>query len=300
MISDLITSESISKFTKIIESDKLDQKKDQLIACFNETGFNLTNNDSENLSSIYFQYKMNFPLTISGLLEFISKDTGISDNIKRLIWLNSEIKNEKTLKTEYNENLLDSLYKKAEKHREKEGGKFPAKLILIVEGITEEKLLPVFADKMGINFDKKGIYLIAAGGKNQSAKLYRRFTKEVNLPILILLDADAAPVANEINGQLRINDQIFILQNGEFEDILPINLICRALNSFYRLTAEVSSCDFIEDQPRVAQLENLWKEKGYGEFNKAEFARIIAENIKDKEDLSDPLKQIFLSILSML
>jgi len=301
MISDLIFSENISKFSRILEPDNLEKKTNRIIACLNEAGFKIAkNNDLDSLSSIYFHYKLGFPLNVDGLLELVAKDESISDNLRRLIRLNNEIKKEKILQTEYNEELLNSIYEKAEKYREKEGGKFPAKLILLVEGITEEKLLPVFADKMGINFEKKGIFLIAAGGKNQSAKLYRRFSKEVNLPILVLLDADAASVANEINEMLRLSDQIFILHNGEFEDILPVNLICRALNSFYRLTAEVSPCDFVENQSRVTLLENLWKEKGFGEFNKAEFAKIIAENISDKNDISDTLKQIFFVVLNML
>ncbi|MDD3013565.1 MAG: ATP-dependent endonuclease [Candidatus Gastranaerophilales bacterium] len=301
MITDLITSENISKFSRILEPDNLAQNTDPTITCLNEAGFSITKNENlNNLSSVYFQYKLNFPLNISGFLKFINNDYSFSDNINRLIRLNKDIEKEIDSKIEYNEIFLESIYKKAEKYREKQGGKFPAKLILLVEGITEELLLPVFADKMGLNFDKQGIFLIAAGGKNQSARLYKRFTRENNLPILVLLDADAAPVANEINGQLRVNDQIFVIQNGEFEDILPVNLICRALNSFYRLTGEVSPADFTENQPRVALLEKLWKEKGFGEFNKAEFAKIIAENIKDKKDISDPLKQIFLSVLSML
>lgn len=301
MITDLLLSESVSKFTRISSIDNIDQNINQIITNLNESGFSITeNNEFDNLSSIYYQYKLNFPLDISGLLDLIAYNNDVSVNLKRLIWINNKLKKEKIQDLKYNETLMESLYSKVEDYREKEGSRFPAKLILLVEGITEEKLLPVFADKIGINFDKKGIILIAAGGKNQSARLYKRFKKETNLPILILLDADAASIADEINEELRINDQIFILKNGEFEDILTVDLICRALNTFYRLIGEVSSCDIKEDQSRVSQLENLWKEKGFGEFNKAEFAKIIAENIRDKNDISDTLSQIFLSISGML
>lgn len=301
MISDIVNSESISKFAKTPPPDNPEWQLPWIISCLQEAGFDInTNKNSESLSSIYYKYKMNFPLNIDGLLEYIDMSSEISSNIKRLIWLNRLLKLEKEHNFIYEERFLESVYKKAQTYREKGNCKFPARLLLLVEGITEEKLLPVFADKAGINFDKKGIYLIAAGGKNQSARLYKRFIREVKIPVFILLDADAAPVANGINKVLRTHDKIFLLQGGEFEDILPVNLICRALNSYYRLTGEVSPCDFIADLPRVALLENLWKEKGFGEFHKAEFAKIIAENIMDADDISDTLKQVFSAISGML
>jgi hypothetical protein len=297
MLYDIISSENISKFVKKIYYEDITDNPEQITEIFNDAGFNLKTNTC--LSSVYLQYHMSHPLNIDGLLELTTKDLQVSANLKRLKLLNQEIKEKYIDITEYNQQIFDYLYKENQLYREKSGGKFPLKLLMIVEGITEEKLLPLFAKQMGLNFDKKGIHLIAAGGKNQSAKLYKRYSKETNLPILVLLDSDAELIAKEIQKELRPIDRIFKIQSGEFEDILSVDLICRALNSYYRLTAEVSSEDFTENTSRVFLLENLWKKKGFGEFHKSEFAKIIAENISSRNDLSDELKNLLNQIAEM-
>ncbi|EKE04007.1 MAG: hypothetical protein ACD_20C00120G0008 [uncultured bacterium] len=287
----------------IIQDNKLET---QIIELLNENNFNIPvkNNITKHFdlySGIYFLYNQSYPLNISGLLEYAAKhNNNLPDNIHRLIWLNNLVK-EAGLNIE-NEDLpeqLNQIYNKAEKYREKQSAKYPAKLVILVEGATEEKLLPVFADKLGINFDKKGVQLIAAGGKNQVAKLYKKLYQKLNLPILCILDADAIEIAEEINGIIRNKDSLFLIQEGEFEDILPINLICKSINAFHGLTAEVYPTEIKTDISMTTALDNLWKEKGLGEFDKVKFARIVAENIKDTRDISSILDQIIELISKM-
>ena len=67
----------------------------------------------------------------------------------------------------------------------------PIKKLVIAEGITEEILLPAFAEANGYNFIENGVKIIAAGGKNQVVKLYYKLIEQVKVPIFILLDKDA-------------------------------------------------------------------------------------------------------------
>ena len=55
---------------------------------------------------------------------------------------------------------------------EKYSLKFPIRKLLIVEGITEEILLPVFSKKLGFDFDSIGLFVLGAGGKSKSPSLY--------------------------------------------------------------------------------------------------------------------------------
>ncbi len=55
------------------------------------------------------------------------------------------------------ERQLNQAYEKAELIREKESLSYPANLLLMVEGTTEEKLLPIFSEKMGLDFAKAGL-----------------------------------------------------------------------------------------------------------------------------------------------
>ena len=56
--------------------------------------------------------------------------------------------------------------------RQEKGFLFPIESVVIVEGITEEILLPQFAKILGFDLLKNGIKIIPAGGKNQVVKLY--------------------------------------------------------------------------------------------------------------------------------
>lgn len=173
--------------------------------------------------------------------------------------------------------------------------KFPLEKIVIVEGITEEILLPKFAKLCGYDFDTMGIYLIAAGGKNPVVKLFYQLVNFLKLPIFVLLDSDAEDNLNEIKPKLRIFDKVYILKKGEFEDVLPLNLIKRTINRRFRNYFSIQLEDLRKDELMTKTLALIFKENGF-EFKKAEFAALISENIKDIKDVSDRIKDIILQL----
>lgn len=176
------------------------------------------------------------------------------------------------------------------------GFKFPIEKVVIVEGITEEILLPKFAKICGYDFDKVGIALISAGGKNQVVKLFYKLSDELKLPIFVLLDNDASDSFNEIKSKLRIGDEVHIINNGEFEDILPLNLIKRTLNKNFLDYSEIVLDDLRLNLPMTQTLTEVFKQRGL-EFKKAEFAALISENILSKKDVSSEIEKI-VNILS--
>lgn len=237
-------------------------------------------------------FEMSYPLNISGFLEIAETQTEVSKNIKRLIWLNNLIKKQKP--------NLEETYKLAEVYRNENCAKKPLKLIILAEGITEEILLPVFGSVAGINFDKNGIEILASGGKNPAARIYTEIYQETNLPILIILDNDAQEIADEIKKHIRPQDKLHLISGGEFEDILPDDLIFRAVNSHYALIGKIEKEELGFRGRKTDCLSNLWKLKGFGEFKKAEFAHIIAENIKTPADLSEGMQKIIQNISSLI
>ena len=78
------------------------------------------------------------------------------------------------------------------KEREEKKLLFPISCVVIVEGITEEILLPQFSKILNYDFDKYGIKVLPAGGKNQVVKLYYSLSEVLKLPIFILLDKDTS------------------------------------------------------------------------------------------------------------
>lgn len=182
-----------------------------------------------------------------------------------------------------------------EQNRKDLGLKFPIKKVIIVEGITEEILLPKFAKICGCDFDKQGLYLISAGGKNQVVKLFYKFADSLKLPMFVLLDNDAKENFEAISLKLRPNDKVKVLASGEFEDILPLNLIKKALNEHFRNYSSVTLDDLKDDMPMTQLLEDLFKQRGL-EFKKAEFASLVCEIIATKDDISPEIESVILGI----
>ena len=171
------------------------------------------------------------------------------------------------------------------------GLKFPVEKVVIVEGITEEILLPKFAKICGYDFDKAGINLISAGGKNQVVKLFYKLAETLKLPIYVLLDNDAKDNFEQIAPRLRAHDKVRVLEGGEFEDILPLNLIKRTLNKHPRLYSPVLIDELRQDFRMTEILNEILKQRGL-EFKKAEFASMVAENILTQKDVSQEIEEV--------
>lgn len=174
---------------------------------------------------------------------------------------------------------------------------FPISRLIIVEGITEEILLPVFANKLGVNFDEKGVYILGAGGKSKSPSLYFELKDKIKIPISILFDDDAKDIVDVLNTNLMKKDKSVLIQKGEFEDILSVNLIKRSLNAEYEIAVPIAKSE-LSLYPRMCQnLEEFYRTRHLGEFKKAKLSKILAENIKYDTDVTEDIKCLIKSLL---
>ena len=181
--------------------------------------------------------------------------------------------------------------------REKYSLCFPVKKLLIAEGITEEILLPVFAAKMGKNFNNNGIYILGAGGKSKSPSLYMKLKDRLKIPIILLFDSDAKEICLALEKQMNKKDKCIIIQNGEFEDILSDNLIKRTLNKEYEPATLMSSADLKKHKKMCDNIEDFYRTRHLGEYKKSKVAKLLAENIKYETDISEEIKNILNEIL---
>ncbi len=168
--------------------------------------------------------------------------------------------------------------------------RYPLEKVVLVEGITEEILLPEFAKICGYDFDENGVIVISAGGKNQVVKQFYKICESLKIPVYILLDSDATDV--QLKPKLRLFDRIHIVKGGEFEDLLPIMLITKTLNNSLKDFYKVKNSELVQDLPMAQILENFFKQHGLGEFSKSEFARQVKENIASKADVHPEVKKI--------
>ena len=177
--------------------------------------------------------------------------------------------------------------------RDKYSTRFPISKVILAEGITEEILLPKFGRLLDYDFDKNGIWVIGAGGKNQVVKTYYKLIEELKIPIFILLDNDASANRAQIEPKLRPIDKIHLISSGEFEDLLPQSLILKTINYELKNFATITNTEFNPELPAVANLIEIFRLKGLHEFKKADFAQKVEENLFDDSDISDEIRLIF-------
>ncbi len=179
-------------------------------------------------------------------------------------------------------------------------GGFPIRKLILCEGITEEILLPEFAKLCGYDFSENGVYIVSAGGKNQVVKYFYNFAQCLKIPIFILLDNDAKENINQLTPKLRNFDKIHLVKSGEFEDLLPENLIIKTLNY---ATENISTASYDEIKnygSHVEFLTEFFRHRGMHEFKKAEFAQLVKKNISEIEDISTEIKEIIGEIFNTL
>ena len=170
--------------------------------------------------------------------------------------------------------------------------RYPLNKIVISEGITEEILLPKFADICDYNFDKNGVYIISAGGKNQVVKLFYKLVETVKLPIFVLMDNDAQFNYEEIKPKLRKIDKVHLIKSGEFEDVLPLSLIKKALCYGLNNISIVEDKMITENDSMVKNLEEIFRHRGMHEFKKAEFAHMVEKTLFSDTDISSEILEI--------
>ncbi|MEI3254366.1 MAG: ATP-dependent endonuclease [Candidatus Gastranaerophilaceae bacterium] len=258
---EIFWNESVSKYTPAVKSDK--QLNELLLKELYDT-YNLSQ-EVKILTDIN--------ININGVLALISDKNNLPLNLKRLAVIEHDY-----------QNLIEK--------RQKYGLRFPVEKVVLCEGITEEILLPRFAKLSGFDFDKNGVKLISAGGKNQVAKLYCELKDELKIPIFILLDADAVEISEKINCVLRDTDSMYLICHGEFEDIFSLNLIKRTINKRFKNICECCIADFKRNEPMTKTLSEFYRLHELGDFQKADFAKELAQNLKYETDLTDEIKQI--------
>ncbi len=171
--------------------------------------------------------------------------------------------------------------------RNKTKGKYPIEKIILCEGITEEILLPVLSKLQGVDFSALGVHVLQAGGKNQVGKKYINVSEEIKKEVIILLDFDAEEVKNSIKSKLQEKDKICLIELGEFEDILPKDLIIDVLNENYKYQLKEKIDEEYFEGGYVLAIKDIFREKALGDFKKSEFAKAVKKHLETTKKTYD-------------
>ena len=171
---------------------------------------------------------------------------------------------------------MRELYSHAYNPRRSEG--FFASKIILVEGLTEEYSLPIYADVLpDSSFDFLGISVVECGGKGSMDRLYRIFN-ELRIPCYMLFDYDTGNSDSKI---IEKSDELFAF--AELEKGAPQGVLITERVACFVQTWEKDL------KPEVPEWDNLTakarKELGLSnDSGKPLIARYMAKKLTERED----------------
>jgi hypothetical protein len=176
--------------------------------------------------------------------------------------------------------------------------------ILLVEGPTEQIVIPHLAQCLNLSLSERGIMLVPAGGANQVMRRYLNFREVVAIPIDCVLDGDVAHHAESISEHLRDQDHLYTLSSGEIEEVFSREQLTQIANAYLETHKEGSiqpvilDSDWQDDVSKKDALERLWRKRGLGSFDKIGFAHAVAKSIRRPAQVPAEMKEIIERIAS--
>ena len=224
---------------------------------------------------------INARIDIGGMVGCIDIE---NNSAKNVVWLKNIVQSDFDLdKIRYEKSLL-----------------YPIEKIVLCEGETERVLLNSLFKKYDYDFEREGILLISAGGKNQVARKYYEMIEYTKIPFLILLDKDAFLIKMLIDEKLRKMDKIYILKSGEFEDLFSFEILKNAVNIAHNSELQCVREDFLINNSNVKNLENIYRKYGFGEFKKAHFANVLKDYVEQNTSKNDFLNSEIKDVVEFL
>ena len=180
---------------------------------------------------------------------------------------------------------------------------FLPRRIILVEGATEQILLPHFAKCISEKWNEKVILVIPAGGANQVARRYPSLRELTTLPIDCLLDGDVLSQAESLRNEMKRGDKLYILRSGAIEEAFPREQIIELANSYFdglggeAIYAPVSLQD-LTSATNQESLDRLWRKRNRGSFDKIGFAKVVAEKITKPSEIPGEIRQLIVELCS--
>jgi predicted ATP-dependent endonuclease of OLD family len=167
--------------------------------------------------------------------------------------------------------------------------------VLLVEGGTEEKALPILAESLSIDFIKLGIKVINVEGTGNTTRINEltEFLRDSDTIVFFMVDNHSKAVDtidNLVRRKLVRKEHIFYFEKG-FEDCFDNETLAKSLNEVAKdkgvelqvTVDELSSYRNINNKISISKyLKEMFWERTKGQLSKPELgmkiARLVAEN----------------------
>lgn len=186
--------------------------------------------------------------------------------------------------------------------RSKLPGNFQPSVLVLVEGSTESILLPRFLSLTDRKSKDGTAMFIACGGANQLLRKYLHLQDLTHLPILCVVDHDAAEQIETIEDVLREKDHLHIWSVGEIEDTFPAGMLLESLNAYLQslgVAEYLSMEDLGGVGKRTESLDRMWRHRGLGDFDKVGFAEFQAGRVRHSNEIPKEAQMLMNTIREM-
>lgn len=171
-------------------------------------------------------------------------------------------------------------------------GKFRPELVLLVEGQTEAIVLPHVAGLLGV---QSSLEVVASGGAQQVVRRYLTLKDSVRLPIVCVLDGDAAVSAELIDDALRPRDCLVSLAVRELEDAYGYEQLLEMLNRYlinHGQTLSQGEFELPRSGSRKDALKKMMRRRGLGDLDKIEFAHVAVACLSRPDQVPSELVRV--------
>lgn len=171
---------------------------------------------------------------------------------------------------------------------------FYANGVIFVEGQSDRVVFPIWARKMGIDFEEFGISVIPTYGKacgRYHLTVWTEAAENTGIPFYAILDKDAEKEASKLLKRLETGENLFLLKRGALEEYYPINRLADALKQEYNIEiTEEEKTQLVT--PKGEAIEKLIQSKKKGATGwKTTVGRIVAESMLVQE-IDDEIKGV--------
>ena len=194
--------------------------------------------------------------------------------------LNDLVSRKPSLKDKVSEKSMRDLYSHAYNPRRNEG--FFASKVILVEGLTEEYSLPIYADAIPkCSLDPLGISVVECGGKGSMDRLFRIFN-ELHIPCYMIFDYDKGNTDENVI----VKSKDLLSMAGEKQDAPEALLVTERVACFpskweVDLRAEIPDMESLTSDAR--------RELGLSDDSgKPLVARYIARNLTSRDPVMVP------------
>jgi len=204
----------------------------------------------------------------------------------------NEIDNTWTVRRENNEtNILRLMDKLGLKEAILEIGVKPsdvlfADALLLVEGFTEEDVIPIWARTLGIDLDEPGVSILQIRGAEKGRyhlKMWKEVSRSAQIPLFILLDAHAQKEAEECIEQGLIERDHCVVSNVDsIEDNYPKKHVLKAIKAEWGIEMNAKELVNTKAETMKKALENSGMVLA-GNWWKPLLGRRVAEMMKERE-----------------